>query len=371
MDTFSSCATSAGTQRYSQRFDHLAADFFRDRFGLHMSSIGIGTYLGAVSEEASAGYVAAIIEALGSGCNVIDTAINYRHMHSERDIGRALQRLALARDEVIICTKGGFLPFDGAPPQDVAAFTQELIYRLDLDPLEMVGGIHCLAPAFLQEQIGQSLQNLALETLDVYYLHNPETQLRFVTREEFQMRLGAAFAHLEQEVADGRIRLYGVATWDGLGQKPADTGYLSLAELWRTAVDVGGEKHHFRFLQFPYNLGMTAAVTNANQPIEGVLMGEERTLPLLAAARQLGLVAVGSAGLMQSSILGQLPPELTAALGDLPHDAQTAIHFNRSTPGLTTTLVGMAQVAHVRENMQAGHISALPPAEFFRLFQPQ
>ena len=41
--------------------------------------------------------------------NVIDSAINYRAMKSEKSIGRALSRLIkediITRDEVFICTK--------------------------------------------------------------------------------------------------------------------------------------------------------------------------------------------------------------------------------------------------------------------------
>lgn len=368
-------ATGPGTESYRQRFRQLAPDFFRQRFGLHISSIGLGTYLGANSPEASAGYVAAIRAAIRRGCNLIDTASNYRHMQSERDIRQALAESFAAgestRQQVIVCTKGGFIPFDGQPPADPAGFVQALRDRLALDPLEVVGG-HCLAPAFLQQQLRQSRENLGLETVDVYYLHNPETQLAHITRQEFRRRLGAAFAFLEQAATDGHIRFYGVATWDGLRRQPDRPGYLSLAELWQAAVEAGGEQHRFRFLQFPYNLGTTEAVTHANQTVQlasGPAAGEERRLPLLAAARQLGLAAVGSAGLMQAQLLGELPPELRAALGDWPTDAQAALHFNRSTPGLTATLVGMGQPGHVAENIQAGHRSVLPPEAFFQLFR--
>jgi aryl-alcohol dehydrogenase-like predicted oxidoreductase len=340
-----------------------------------MSSIGLGTYQGAVDDTTSEGYVESVVTAVAGGCNVIDTAVNYRHMRSERDVGAGLARLFVRgqaqRDEVIVCTKGGFLPFDGAPPLDRLAFVQARLEELDLAPLEMVGGVHCIAPAYLSQQIGVSLTNLGLKTIDVYYLHNPETQLQYVTPDEFRLRLRAAFERLEQEAADGRIRFYGIATWDGLRVGRNDRRYLPLSQLVEMARQVAGENHRFRFVQFPYNLGMLEPVVENSQPFEGMVAGkpEKRMLPLLAAARQLGMVAVGSAGLMQREVLDNVPDEVMEALGDWETDAQAAIHFNRSTPALTTTLVGMSAPAHVRENLLAAERAGIDAKVFWELLK--
>ncbi|MBI3959163.1 MAG: aldo/keto reductase [Chloroflexi bacterium] len=375
MTEYSAFATQTGTQRYTQRFAHLAPDHFRPRYGLHLSSVGIGTYQGAADAATSTRYVESIVDAVTQGSNLIDTAVNYRHMRSERDVGAALARLFAGnqaqRDELIVCTKGGFLPYDGAPPADRLAFIQERLETLDLAPLEMVGGVHCIAPAWLSQQIGVSLTNLGLKTIDVYYLHNPETQLQYVTPDEFRTRLRAAFERLEQEAADGRIRFYGVATWDGMRVGRQDRRYLPLYQLVEMAQQVGGEKHRFRFLQFPYNLGMLEAVTDSNQPFERAVEGKQENLmlPLLAAARQYALVAVGSAGLMQSGVLDNVPDEVMEALGGWESDAQAALHFNRSTPGLTTTLVGMSTPAHVRENLAAAERAGIDAKAFWELLK--
>jgi aryl-alcohol dehydrogenase-like predicted oxidoreductase len=368
-------ATQTGTERYAQRFAHLAPDHFRARYGLQMSSIGLGTYQGGVDDTTSAGYVESIVAAVERGCNVIDTAVNYRHMRSERDVGAALAHLfatGLAqRDELIVCTKGGFLPYDGAPPEDRLGFVQARLEELDLAPLEMAGGVHCIAPAYLSQQIGVSLTNLGLKTIDVYYLHNPETQLQYVTPDEFRARLRTAFERLEQEAADGRIRFYGIATWDGLRVGRNDRRFLPLSQLVEMARQVGGEKHRFRFVQFPYNLGMLDAVTDSNQPFERIVDGKQQKLmlPLLAAARQLGLVAVGSAGLMQREVLDNVPDEVMEALGGWETDAQAAIHFNRSTLALTTTLVGMSTPGHVRENLRAAERVGIDAKVFWELLK--
>ena len=126
-------ATSAGTSRYRDRFLQLAsAGHFRHAPGvpgvseLWLSSIGLGTYLGDPTETADRNYTDAITSAVQNGINVLDTAINYRHQRSERNVGAALQSLIgsgeVNRDELLICTKAGYLPFDCDMPADPVGY---------------------------------------------------------------------------------------------------------------------------------------------------------------------------------------------------------------------------------------------------------
>ena len=106
------CATLESTARYRERFkDKAAPTHFRQQHQLWLSSIGIGTYLGNADDETDARYTAAVTRAVELGANVLDTAANYRFQRSERSIGNALRDLTeakgFARDEIIICTKGG------------------------------------------------------------------------------------------------------------------------------------------------------------------------------------------------------------------------------------------------------------------------
>ena len=83
----------------------------------------------------------------------------------------------IARDELVICTKGGYLPFDGAPPRNVREYVNETFVKPGIASFEdIVGGSHCMTPAYLQNQLDQSLRNMELECVDVYYIHNPESQ---------------------------------------------------------------------------------------------------------------------------------------------------------------------------------------------------
>ncbi|MGH9944531.1 MAG: aldo/keto reductase, partial [Pyrinomonadaceae bacterium] len=210
--TITGHATREGTERYRQRMlreKSAAEGHFRPEQNLWLSSVGIGTYLGQWDEETDRNYTEAVRHAVELGANVIDTAANYRFQRSERSIGAALRNLLDAgefgRDEIVVCTKGGYLPFDGAPPAGQAGvrqYLEETFVRPGVAELsDFAAGSHCMTPSYLAHQIEQSRRNMGLETLDVYYVHNPETQLGVVSREEFERRLRAAFAHLEQSVA--------------------------------------------------------------------------------------------------------------------------------------------------------------------------
>jgi aryl-alcohol dehydrogenase-like predicted oxidoreductase len=362
-------ATSEGTGRYTVRVAEWAVpEHFRELTpGLKVSTVGIGTYLGGEDPATDVLYRAAISRALECGLNVIDTAVNYRHQRSERAVGGALSDLlghgVVKRDEVVVATKGGFIPLDATVDADPRTYFTDTYLRTGIIHSEdVVAGMHCLAPRYLEDQIDRSRENLGLETIDVYYLHNPETQLEEVDRAAFLARMREAFATLERAVAAGRIVRYGTATWNGYRQDPGSSGYLSLAELVGLAREVGGVDHHFKVIQLPYNLAMSEAFTRANQPVEGEM------LSALAAAQRLGVYVMASASVYQGQLTRNLPATVGEYLPGLDTDAQRALQFVRSTPGIGTALVGMKAVTHVEENASVGRAAPLPWAEFKRLF---
>ena len=134
---------------------------------------------------------------------------------------------------------------------------------------DIVSNSHCMSPAYLLNQLDCSLKNLSLECLDIYYVHNPETQLGKISREEFNSRLLKAFEAMEQAVSAGKIRMYGTATWNGYRNDPQAKDYLSLAEIIGLATKAGGKDHHFKVIQVPFNLGMNEALSLSNQIVEG------------------------------------------------------------------------------------------------------
>ena len=110
------------------------------------------------------GYTESAVAAAESGINVFDTAINYRFQRSERNIAEALKQLAakgFSRDELVLCTKGGYLTPEGAMPGDPNEyFFKEYIQPGIFSAKDLVGGGHCMTPKFLKNQLGRSLRNL-------------------------------------------------------------------------------------------------------------------------------------------------------------------------------------------------------------------
>ncbi len=361
-------ATAEGTAAYRQRFeDKIPGEHFRQSQGLWLSSIGLGTYLGNHDDDADDLYRRAVVRAVELGCNVIDSAINYRFQRSERSIGAALKELAAKgfdRSGIVVATKGGFLPFDGSPPVDMRSYFIETFVKPGIAaPTDLAAGCHCMTPSYLLNQLDCSRANLGVECIDIYYVHNPETQLAAVAREEFNDRLFKAFETLEGAVAAGKIRMYGTATWNAYRNDPATKEYLSLAEVVEIARKAGGENHHFKAIQLPFNLGMTEALTQRNQTVQG------EQLSVLEAAQALGLTVMCSASILQAQLARNLPPFVGEIFTGLQTDAQRSLQFGRSTPGVTTALVGMKQISHVEENLRVAQVPPAPREQYAKLFK--
>jgi aryl-alcohol dehydrogenase-like predicted oxidoreductase len=359
-------ATLEGTKRFAEKWRGRAADeHFREANGLVVSSLGVGTYLGQPDQRTDNAYTEAIVAAVESGINFIDSAINYRFQRSERSIGAALKQLAargISRDELVICTKAGYLTPDGAMPSDPNQyFFHEYIQPGIFSAKDIAGGSHCMTPRFLENQLGRSLKNLGLDCADIFYLHNPESQLGEIPKQDFAKRVRGAFGYLESAVRDGKIQYYGMATWNGFRQDARARDAMQLAEFESIAKEIAGDRHRFRFVQLPFNLGMTEALTLGNQTVAG------KQMTVMEAASELGITLIASASLLQGQVTRNLPPFVAQALG-LENDAERALQFARSAPGITNALVGMSSVQHVRANAK---LVTVPPAtidQFSQLF---
>lgn len=356
-------ATPAGTARYAARFVQpapraLAPSHYRTALGLTLSSVGMGTALGEPTDAVDALYRSALAEAVHCGCNVLDTSASYRAQRSEVALGQALADLTrsgeFCRDELVLTTKGGFIAHRFENPDDPVQYVYDNFIATGVaEPDDLAGGIHCIAPAYLSQQIAWSLRDIGLRTVDIYLIQNPETQLAFVDRTTLRKRLQLAFARLEEEVAAGRIGCYGVSSGDGLRRPPLSPGYMSLEILVRLATEVAGSNHHFRVVQLPLNVGMIEAATFRNQPVRGSL------LTAVDAAEALGLVVFAAAALAQGRVSERTGAALAEAFPKPRTYPQRALQFVRSLPGITTALFGSTQSEHVRENLA---VAALPPA---------
>jgi aryl-alcohol dehydrogenase-like predicted oxidoreductase len=361
-------ATREATWAYRDRFsDDFARTYFRAFSDCVVSSIGVGTYLGEPTDETDEAYQEAVVGALESGINVLDTAINYRCQRSERAVGRALAEADVDREAVLVATKGGFVPFNGQRPADPGRYVrEEYVDTGILDADDLVRGQHCLAPDFVDDQLDRSLSNLGLDTIDLYYVHNPETQLEVHSPEAVYDTLEATFTRLEERVAAGDIRHYGVATWDAFRTPTDHAKYLSLPEIIeraRAASDTAGTTAtHLRAIQLPFNVYMADAFTvESHESAEG-------TKSALWFASDADLAVFTSASIMQGRLTDEMPGEVEARL-DGETRTQRAINFARSGPGVTCSLVGMSSADHVAENVAAGTHEPLGASAFDAVFE--
>jgi hypothetical protein len=83
-----------------------------------------------------------------------------------------------------------------------------------------------MTPKYSGHQIEVSRRNLGGETIDFFYLHNPDTQLGRLSKDEFYTLLREAFEVLEED-------------------------------------------HHFRAVHEPSNFSMLEALTQSIQPLDG------------------------------------------------------------------------------------------------------
>jgi aryl-alcohol dehydrogenase-like predicted oxidoreductase len=360
-------ATQSATWAYREDHDDFARTYFR-RFGdCVVSSVGMGTYLGEPTDQQDDRYRQAIDDALRSGINVVDTAINYRHQRSERVVGDAIADSSVDRETVLVATKGGFVPFDGERPADPAQYIRESYLDPGIvDREDLARGQHCIAPGFIDDQLDRSLENLGLETIDLYYVHNPETQLAERSREAVYDQLEATFTRLEERRSAGDIRHYGVATWEALRVSQSADSYLSLPEIVRraqAAADAAGnETTGFRGVQLPFNVQMADAFTVESHE------GAEEPQSALWFAHDAELSVFTSASIMQGRLADGLPDQVAAKL-DGETSAQRAINFARSAPGVTSSLVGMGSPEHVVENVAAGRYEPLGASAFDAIFE--
>jgi aryl-alcohol dehydrogenase-like predicted oxidoreductase len=345
-------ATAEGTAAFAKKHAN-----FRPALGLSLSSIGMGSYLGNADPVTDGKYAASTVRALELGINVLDSAINYRYQRSERNLGAGLKKAVEAglatREQVLVCTKAGFLAGDWGPP------TREWFEATYLKPgviktEDVVAGAHCMTPAYLKHEVDRSRENFGLETIDVYYVHNPETQIEHVGPEEYYTRLTEAFRALEECADAGKIRVYGTATWNAYRTPPEAPGAVSLEKTLACARAAGGEKHRFRAVQLPFNFALP----------EALIAPTQNDLPLLEAARAAGLAVFTSVPLMQGQLLGRFSSELRKRFPGLATDAQRCLQFVRSTPGVAAPLCGMKSVEHVEENAKVGSTAPLGEAEY-------
>ena len=355
-------ATSDGTEKFANTSDVNQLNFKKTQ-NLTLSNVGIGTYLGDPDEKTDEAVKNAVKQSVQLGVNVIDTAINYRAQKAERSVGRAIEELIqeekISRDQIFLCTKNGYLTNDADVKQDFWEYVKnEYSNKGVISEGDVSSGYHCMTVSYLNDQLERSLKNLGVECIDLLYLHNAvEGQIKDVSKDLFLKNLKLVFELYEQKRREGKIKFYGMATWECFRVSSDNPQYLSLQETINMAKEVGGENHGFRFIQLPFNMHYDQALLKKNQLLDGF------PVSILEAASKLGIGVFTSVPFMQGRLLG---PGVIPEFNDLKPSLR-ALQFIRSSPGVLAPLVGQKSTEHVSENLEIMKIPPLNDDEFISL----
>ena len=358
-------ATTEGTKKYMESAikNGISNSHFRSFDNLNLSSLGMGTYLGQITPEDNRDLENAIYESVKSGAiNIIDTAINYRSMKSEKNIGNAIKRLIeegiISRDQVFISTKNGYITNDGDyPTVDVLEYMHNMfISQGIIDSKDISSGYNVLNPNYIRKCIDKSLTNMQLDTIDLVYVHNAyESWVDDISREEFDEMIQKVFQVYEEYRSSNKIKYYGMATWTCFRLSQNEREYLSLEEMVKIAEKVGGKNHGFRFIQLPYNLAYREAYLLKNQSV-----GVDNGLTILEACNKLNIGVFTSVPLLQAKLFGAKIPDYLGYNDQL----LKIVQITRSTPNVIAPLIGQKKPIHVKENIELAKVAPLTTAEF-------
>ena len=355
----SGVATSEGTKKFAESSSAHSSNY-KEFENLTLSNVGIGTYLGNPDSLTDDLVTNAVKMSLDAGINVIDTAINYRSQKAERSVGKAIKESIeeekISRDQIFVSTKNGYVTNDADVKLDFWEYVkQEYSEKGVIKEGDVTSGYHCMTLPYLSDQLDRSLKNLDLESVDLMYLHNAvEGQIKDVSKEKFLENLKSVFELYEQKRDEGKIKFYGLATWECFRVSKDNPQFLSLEDTLEMAKKVGGENHGFRFVQLPFNLYYDQALLGKNQPIESV------NVSFLEAATRLGIGVFSSVPLMQGRLLS---PGVMPEFNELK-PVLRALQFIRSSPGILAPLIGQKTPEHVSENMEIMTIPSMSEDEF-------
>ncbi len=217
-----------------------------------VSRVGFGCYRVAAGIDE---HYAALTHALSLGCTLIDTASNYTDGRSEELVGEVLSNNPHHRAFVV--TKAGYIT-----PLAEGVLREAGVDVAGLYPISAESK-YSISPDVLRIQIAVSLRRLRRSWLDALLLHNPEHYFdcEGIEKSEqgYYAHIQRVFEFLEEYVAAGKIRYYGVSSntlaFSTVYEKRTHLDHLL------TAAEAVSTSHHFRLVEFPFNLVETEALT--------------------------------------------------------------------------------------------------------------
>jgi len=355
-------ATTKGTKTFMQNSSTNSLNF-NNFENLHLSNVGIGTYLGEPDARTDELVKNAVKQSVLSGVNVIDTAINYRAQKAERAVGKAVSELInenkISRDQIFVSSKNGYVTNDADIQEDFMEYVMRELGKPGIvKEGDITSGYHCMTMPYLSDQLDRSLKNLDLECIDLMYLHNGiEGQIKDISKEQFLENLKSVFELYEQKRDEGKIKFYGMATWECFRVMSNDPQYLLLEDIVKMAKNIGGDNHGFKFIQLPYNMNYDQALLGKNQLIQN------KPVSILESAVTLGIGVFTSVPFMQGRLLA---PDVMPNFSDLKPSLR-ALQFIRSSPGVLAPLVGQKLSEHVSENLEIMNIPPMSDEDFLQL----
>lgn len=369
-------ASAAATRDYVASFGKdCATGHYSDFLNLHLqlSSLGLGTFPGAADPATDEAYANIIERGVLNGINVIDTAAHYRYCRSPSAVGEGLRR-ALAkgvrREQVFLISKGGFLSFKDGPPEDFERWFETEIVAKKLGTRADLTKAHLLSPQHIQFQLEFSRHAVGVETLDAFLIDQPEVHIPAIGKQELNKKLEKAFIVLEQAVADGKLRCYGISTFEGLRVETDHALFQSITSMQGHAEKAArlvqqreDAKHHFKIVELPFNQVMLEGFTRFSHAT-----GQGNIGSTIQAAFQLKVYVIASHTLLKGHLARQSTETVARTLSGLSNHAQRAMQFNRSTPGLGTSLVGISSEAHLDDMLAVARTPPLEKAEYLKMY---
>jgi len=370
-------ATREATDTYAKTFGkECAPGHYSDFLNIHLqlSSIGIGTFPGAASDEVDANYAEIISRALQNGINVIDTGAHYRYGRSMQAAGEGVRRAlqaGVAREQLFLVSKGGFLSFKDGPPQDFDAWFDAEIIKPGLGTKEDLTKAHLISPQYIGFQLELSRQMMGVETLDAFLIDQPEIHIPIIGKNNLNQKLEKVFVVLEQAVKDKKLRYYGISTFNGFRVETDDPLFQSITSMQGHAEKAAKlvwqdeqAKHHFKVVQMPFNQVMLEGFTRFSHAT-----GHGNIASTIQAAFQLKVYLMASHTMFKGHLAQQCTDTVMQALPQLENDAQRALQFNRSTPGLGTSLVGVSTPQHLDDVLAVAKIPPMEKTEYLKMYQ--
>jgi aryl-alcohol dehydrogenase-like predicted oxidoreductase len=212
---------------------------------------------------------------------------------------------------------------------------------------------------------------MGVETLDTFLIDQPEVHIPVIGKAALNNKLQAVFTVLEEAVKAGRLRYYGISTFNGFRAETDNTLFQSITSLIGLAEKAAQAawqdiqaKHHFKVVQLPFNQVMQEGFTRFSQTT-----GQGNVGSSIQAAHQLGVYLMASHTLFKGRLAEAAMDAVVQTLPMLPNHAQRALQFNRSTPGVGTSLVGISTPAHLDDLLAVSHLPPLEKAVYLKMYE--